>query len=134
VESRLEIALAVRPRGFRVPNYKIYKYEHSEGLAVVFEVETRLIKRYIPPHCDFDILEIERTDYLPVWMHTGTGSRYEGVIYECIRRKEDKINMLMLVTNVLLIISVTCALIMMLVIYWRIFVLLQVVTNQIRHE
>jgi hypothetical protein len=50
VESRLDIAFAGRPRGFRVPNYKIYKYEHSEGLAVVFEVETRLIKRYIPPH------------------------------------------------------------------------------------
>jgi len=66
VESRLEIAFAGRPRGFKVPNYKIYKYEHSEGLAVVFEVETRLIKRYIPPHCDFEILERERTDYLPL--------------------------------------------------------------------
>ena len=66
VESRLEIAFAGRPRGFKVPNYKIYKYEHSEGLAVVFEVETRLIKRYIPPRCDFEILEIERTDYLPL--------------------------------------------------------------------
>jgi len=61
VESRLEIAFAGRPNGFRVPNYKIYKYEH----LVVFEVETHLIKRYIPPHCDFDILEIECTDYLP---------------------------------------------------------------------
>ena len=39
VESRLEIAFAGRPKGFKVPNYKIYKYEHSEGLAVVFEVE-----------------------------------------------------------------------------------------------
>jgi len=45
---------------------RFFKYEHSEGLAVVFEVETRLIKRYIPPHCDFDRLEIERTDYLPL--------------------------------------------------------------------
>ena len=62
-QSRLEIAFAGRPRGFKVTSYKIYKYEHSEGLAVVFEVETRLIKRYIP-HCDFDLLEIERTDYL----------------------------------------------------------------------
>ena len=44
----------------------IYKYEHSEGLAVVFEVETRLIKRYIPPNFEFDILEIERTDYVPL--------------------------------------------------------------------
>jgi hypothetical protein len=44
----------------------VYKYEHSEGLAVVFEVETRLIKRYIPPHFILDLLEIERTDYLPL--------------------------------------------------------------------
>jgi len=49
-----------------VPNYKIYKYEHAEGLAVVFEVGTCLIKQYIPPHCDFNILEIQRTDYLPL--------------------------------------------------------------------
>ena len=65
-ESRLEIAFAGRPRGFKVPSYKIYKYEHSEWLAVVFEVQTRLIKRYIPPQCDFDLLKIERTDYLPL--------------------------------------------------------------------
>jgi hypothetical protein len=62
----LEIAFAGRPKNFRVPNYKIYKYEHAEGLAVVFEVETSLIQRYIPPHCEFDVLEVERTDYLPL--------------------------------------------------------------------
>jgi len=44
VESRLEIAFAGRQKGFRVPNYKIYKCENSEGLAVVFVVETRLIR------------------------------------------------------------------------------------------
>jgi hypothetical protein len=66
VESRLETAFAGRPKNFRVPNYKIYKYEHTEGLAVVFEVETCLIQRYIPPHCDFDVLEVQRTDYLPL--------------------------------------------------------------------
>jgi hypothetical protein len=66
VESRLEIAFAGRPRGFKVPNYKIYKYEHSEGVAVVFEVETRLIQRYIPPHCEFDVIEVERTDFVPL--------------------------------------------------------------------
>jgi len=66
VESRLETAFAGKPKNFRVPNYKTYKYKHSEGLSVLFEVETRLIKRYIPPNCDFDILEIERTDYLPL--------------------------------------------------------------------
>lgn len=66
VESRLEIAFAGRPKGFKVPNYKIYKYEHLEGLSVVFEVETRLIKRYIPLNRDFDVLEVERTDYVPL--------------------------------------------------------------------
>jgi len=66
VESRLEIAFAGQPKRYKVPNFKIYKYEHSEGLSVVFEVETRLIKRYIPPHCEFEVLEIERTDYLPL--------------------------------------------------------------------
>jgi hypothetical protein len=65
-ESRLEIAFVGRTKNFRVPNYKMYKYEHAEGLAVVFEVETRLIQRYIPPHCDFGVLEEERTDYLPL--------------------------------------------------------------------
>jgi hypothetical protein len=53
-----------KPRELKVPNHKLYKYELSEGLAVVFEVETRL-KRYIPPHWDFDVLEVERTDFLP---------------------------------------------------------------------
>ena len=48
-ESRFEIAFAGRRRGFKVPSYKIYNYENSERLAVVFEVETRHIKRYIPP-------------------------------------------------------------------------------------
>ena len=67
VESRLEIAFAGRPKGFKVPYYKINKYEHSEGLAVVFEVETRIIKIYIPPHCDFDVLEVERADFLPLF-------------------------------------------------------------------
>lgn len=65
-ESRLEIAFAGKPKGLKIPNHKLYKYELSEGLAVVFEVETRLIKWYIPPHCDFDVLEAERTDYVPL--------------------------------------------------------------------
>ena len=30
VGSRLEIAFVGRPEGFRVPNYKLYKYENSE--------------------------------------------------------------------------------------------------------
>ena len=66
VESRLEIAFEGRRKNVRMPNNKIYKYEHSEGRLVLFGVETRFIKRYITSNCDFDILEIERTGYLPL--------------------------------------------------------------------
>ena len=67
VDSRLEIAFAGRPKGIKVPNCKVYKYEHLEGLEVVFEVETRIIKRYIHSHYEFDLLEVERTDFLPLF-------------------------------------------------------------------
>ena len=66
VDSRLEIAFASKPKGYKVTNYNIYKYEHSEGLAIAFEVETRLTRRYIPPHREFDLIELERTDFLPL--------------------------------------------------------------------
>ena len=65
-DSRLEIAFASRPRKYKVPNYRLYKYEHTEGLSVVFEVELRLIKRYIPSHCDYDLIEVESTEYVPL--------------------------------------------------------------------
>ena len=29
--------------GYRTPNYKVYKYEHSRGLVVLFEVQVRLV-------------------------------------------------------------------------------------------
>ena len=32
----------------------------------MFEVETQLIKRCIPPHCEFDLIKVERTDFLPL--------------------------------------------------------------------
>jgi hypothetical protein len=64
IDSRLEIAFVGKPKGYKVPNYNIYKYENSERLSVAFEVETRLIKRYIPPQSEYD-LEVERTDFLP---------------------------------------------------------------------
>jgi len=66
VESRLEIAFVGKPKRLKVPNHQLYKYELSEGLAVVFEVETRLIKRYIPPYSEFDVIEVERTDFIPL--------------------------------------------------------------------
>jgi hypothetical protein len=66
VESRLEIAFAGRPRGYKVPNCKLYMYEYAEVLSVVYDIETRLITRYIPPHCEFDLIEVERTDFVPL--------------------------------------------------------------------
>jgi len=66
VESRLEIAFVGKPKRYKVPNCNLFKFEHSEGLTIVFEVETRLIKRYISPHGEFDLIEIERTDYVPL--------------------------------------------------------------------
>jgi hypothetical protein len=59
VESRLEIAFAGKPKRYKDPACQLFKFEHREGLSIVFEVETRLIKRYIPPNSEFDLLEIE---------------------------------------------------------------------------
>jgi hypothetical protein len=79
--SRLEIAFEGRPSGFKSPNYKVYKYEYSQGLVVIFEVEVRRVKRYIPPGSDYDSLEIERTDFLPnYWRVTDQDRRTH--IYE----------------------------------------------------
>jgi hypothetical protein len=33
---------------------------------VLFEVEVRLVRRCVSPKCEYDNLEIERTDYLPL--------------------------------------------------------------------
>ena len=55
VDSRLQIAFVGKPRGYKVPNYNIYKYENSERFSIAFEVETRLIKRFIPPQSEFDL-------------------------------------------------------------------------------
>jgi hypothetical protein len=56
--SWLEIVFEGRPKGRKAPNYKAYKYKHSEALVVVFEAEVRRVKRYVPPNCDYDTLEI----------------------------------------------------------------------------
>jgi hypothetical protein len=63
--SGLEVAFEGRPKGYTIPNYKIYKYELSKGL-VLFALDVRLIKHYILPKAAYDYLEVERTDYLPL--------------------------------------------------------------------
>jgi hypothetical protein len=63
--SLLEISFEGKPKGYKTPNYKVYKYEHSRDL-VLFEVEDMLVRRYISPQCECDHLETERTDCLPL--------------------------------------------------------------------
>jgi len=41
--SRLEIAFEGRPRGHKTPNYKVYNFEHFQGLVVLSELEVRHI-------------------------------------------------------------------------------------------
>jgi len=62
----LEIAFVGKPRRYKVPNCNRFKFEHFEGLTILFEVETRFIKGYTPPNGEFDLIEIERTDYVPL--------------------------------------------------------------------
>jgi hypothetical protein len=61
----LEITFVGQPIGFQAPSYKVYKYELSEGMVVVFEVEVRIIRRLISPGYAYEELDIERTDFLP---------------------------------------------------------------------
>jgi hypothetical protein len=63
--SQLEITFEGRPKGYKIPNNKFYKYEHSKRL-VFFELDVRVIKRYSPPNTEYDYLEVDRTDYLPL--------------------------------------------------------------------
>jgi hypothetical protein len=64
-DSRLEITFVGKPIGFQAPSFKVYRYELSEGLCVIFEVEVRIIRRFISPGYCFEDLDIERTDFLP---------------------------------------------------------------------
>ena len=65
--SKLEIAFEGHPRRYKAPNYKVYKYQRAEGLVAFFEVEVRIVQRFIPPDAGYDQVEIERTDYLPLY-------------------------------------------------------------------
>jgi hypothetical protein len=64
-DSRLEITFVGKLNGFQAPSYKIYRYELSEGLHVIFEVEVRIIRRFISPGFMYEELNIERIDCLP---------------------------------------------------------------------
>ena len=63
VDSRLEIGFEDKPKKFEVPSYAVFTHQSEYGL-VIFEVETRVVARYIPPGAEYQELEIERTDFL----------------------------------------------------------------------
>jgi hypothetical protein len=63
VDSRLEIVFKGKPKGFAAPSHAVFTHNSQYGL-VIFEVETRITNRYIPPGEEYQELEIERTDFL----------------------------------------------------------------------
>ena len=62
VDSRLEIAFKGKPKGFAAPSQSVFNHQSEYGL-VIFEVETHVTSRYIPPGAEYQELEIERTDF-----------------------------------------------------------------------
>jgi hypothetical protein len=65
VNSRMEITFVGKPHGFQAPSHKVYRYELSEGLCVVFEVGLRVIRRFMARGVIYEELDIERIDSLP---------------------------------------------------------------------
>jgi hypothetical protein len=68
IDSRLEIGFEGKPRNFEVPSFAVYNHQSEYGI-VIFEVETRVTSRYIPPGAEYKELEIERTDFLSYYVY-----------------------------------------------------------------
>jgi len=67
VDSRLEITFKGKPKGFAAPSQSVFTHQSEYGL-VIFEVETRVTARYIPPGAEYEELEIERTDFMNYYL------------------------------------------------------------------
>jgi hypothetical protein len=61
--SRLEITFKGKPKGSDAPSHSVFTHQSEYGL-VIFEVQTRVTARYIPPGAEYQELEIERTDFM----------------------------------------------------------------------
>ena len=48
VDCSLEIMFKGKPKGFEVPSHAVFTHQSEYG-QVIFEVETRVTSRYIPP-------------------------------------------------------------------------------------
>jgi hypothetical protein len=57
----MELVFERKANGFQVSSYKVFKNEYPNG-TVVFNVESRIVQRYITLGCTYKDLEIERTD------------------------------------------------------------------------
>jgi hypothetical protein len=68
IDSKLEIGFGGKPTGFDVPSFSVYNHQ-SENRIVIFERETRVTARYIPPGVVYKDLEIERTDFLSYYLN-----------------------------------------------------------------
>lgn len=66
VDSKIEIAFEGKPRNFKVPNYTVYTHTDRSHF-IIFDLETRLIERYIEPGVAYSVVEVDRTDYLPTY-------------------------------------------------------------------
>jgi hypothetical protein len=52
VDSRLENVFKGKPKGFSAPSHAGFTHNSEYGL-VIFEVETRITARYIPPGAEY---------------------------------------------------------------------------------
>lgn len=66
INSRIEIAFEGRPLQFRVPDYRVYTHT-DRNYFIIFDLETRVIQRYIEPGVKYSAVEVERTDLLPTY-------------------------------------------------------------------
>jgi len=64
VDSRLEIAFAGRPRGLRFQIIRSTSTNIQRGSQWYLKWKPALFNDIFPMLCDFDVLQIERTDFL----------------------------------------------------------------------
>jgi hypothetical protein len=93
-------------------------------------VETRLVQRYIPTHCELYVLEVEHTDYLPL---SGCTQR------QVVDRRVSYMNtydfvlvMLILIVFFFVMFVEICAPVLMFILYCRMIAVIHLVIRQIQ--
>jgi hypothetical protein len=59
----VQIVFKGKPKEFAAPSHVVFTH-NSEYWSVIFEVETRITARHIPPGAEYKEIDIERTDFL----------------------------------------------------------------------